>query len=66
VELFATAARHLENHARLGEAMSPRKAPFQNGSSAGTQHSLGIPPAGAVHLAMSGDNETEFEEAVEV
>ena len=46
--------------------MRGRKAALEDNSATTTEHPLRIPPACAVHLAMTGDDEPELEQVVEI
>lgn len=50
----------------LGEVVRSRESTCQRARSVAAQHSGGVPPAGAVHLALACDNEPELEEPVDV
>src|SRR5581483_9493713 len=65
-ELLASRPRHFEHDTSLREAVGPRKAARKRNRAVPAEHPVCVPPAGAIHFAVSSDDQPELEEPVEV
>jgi hypothetical protein len=64
-ELVAAAAGDREGDTGLSEVVSRRESTLEQRRSVAAEDTLGVPPAGRVHLAVAGDNQAKLEKTIE-
>jgi hypothetical protein len=65
-ELPTAQTGNCEDNPRLSEPVRPGEPALECDRSVTAQHALSVPPGGPIHLAMTGNNEPEAEQSVEV
>jgi hypothetical protein len=65
-ELLASGPRDAEDDTSLGETVRPRKPTREGDSAMAAEHPVRVPPARPIHLAITGDDQSQLEESIEV